>query len=234
MGISLRSEHSLSDVYSSGAYCNRLPPSSRDFGYSLPRQLVSAPSRQSSVTDPPVSAIEYAKTGGVYTKRKNVRIRPCSGYPVLRTPVAPGSGESSPPRFQGSGDCSSGTRVNISKILVISEGGPINGPTKLGLGSYPSRSLVPEATTTTFSFTSSAGPVLSITSVRPAAPCQPTAAVAGPIFSYVRYPHPTFPGGVYDFHGRFYPGVRRPHGGFPNLGYLDPFGPQAPHQLFGA
>ena len=120
LSTSLWSEHSPSDLYSSGAYCDRLPPSSGDFSYPLPRRLVSAPSRWSSVTQPQVSATRYAKTGGVYTKREKVRIGPCPGYPVLGSSVAPGSGESSPPRFQGSRDCSLGTRVTISKNPVIS------------------------------------------------------------------------------------------------------------------
>ena len=38
---SLRSENSPSDLYSSGAYCHRLPSSSGDFSYPLPRRLVS-------------------------------------------------------------------------------------------------------------------------------------------------------------------------------------------------
>ena len=230
LSTSLWSEHSPSDLYSSGAYCDRLPPSSGDFSYPLPRRLVRAPSRWSSVTQPPVSATRYAITGGVYTKREKVRIGPCPGYPVLGSSVAPGSGESSPPRFQGSRDCSSDTRVTISKNPVISEVGPIHGLTKLGLRSYPSGSLVPEAVTTTFSFSRSVGPVFSTASIRPAAPCQRTPSVAGPIFSYIRYPHLPF----YDLQGSFYLGVGRPHGGFPNFGYLDPLGPQTPHQLFGA
>ena len=71
-------------------------------------------------------------------------------------------------------------------------------------------------------------------SVKPAAHCQPTSAVTGPIFSNIRYPHQTFPGGIHDFYGSFYPGVVRPYGGFLNFGYLDPFGSPAPYQLFGA
>ena len=43
-----------------------------------------------------------------------------------------------------------------------------------------------------------------------------------------------FPGGVHNFHGRLYPGLGRPHGGFSDLWYLDPFRTQAPHQYFGA
>ena len=34
--------------------------------------------------------------------------------------------------------------------------------------------------------------------------------------------------------GRLYAGLWRKHGGFPDLDYLDPFRPQAPHQCFGA
>ena len=98
-------------------------------------------------------------------------------------------------------------RVMLPTNSVISESGSIYGLTQLGLGSYPSRSVIPEAVTTTVSLLRTDEPVFSTASVRPAAPCQPTSAVAGPIFSNVRYPHPTY------FHGRFYPGVGRPYGG---------------------
>ena len=81
----------------------------------------------------------------------------------------------------------------------------------------------------TFSLLRSDEPVFSTASVRPAAPCQPTSAVAEPIFSNIRYP-----GGIHNFYGRFYPRVRRPYGGFLNFGYLDPFGSPAPYQSFGA
>ena len=175
-----------------------------------------------------------AKTGRVYIKREKVSIGPSAGHPVLRHSVSPGSGESSPPRIQGSGDCSLSARDTIPKISVLSKGGPFYGLTQLGLGSYSSRSSIPETTTTTLSLIRSDEPVFSAASIRPAAPCQPTPAVAGPIFSYVRHSDSTFPGGVYDFHRRLYPGAGRPYGGFPNFGYLDPFRSPAPHQLFGA
>ena len=87
----------------------------------------------------------------------------------------------------------------------------------------------------TFSLLRSDEPFFSATSVRPSAPCQPSSAVAeGPVFCNVRYPHPTFPGGIHDFHRPFYPGVGRPYGGFQNFGYLDQFGSPVPYQLFGA
>ena len=47
--------------------------------------------------------------------------------------------------------------------------------------------------------------------------------MAGPIVSHVRNPYPTFPGGVHNFHKHLYPGMGRPHGGFPDSGCLDPF-----------
>ena len=104
----------------------------------------------------------------------------------------------------------------------------------MGLGSYPSRSSIPEATTATLPFIKSDEPVFNTASIRPAAPCQNTPAVAGPILSYIRNPHLSFPGGVYGLHRRLHPGLGRPYGGFPNFGYLDPFGTPAPHQLSGA
>ena len=58
--------------------------------------------------------------------------------------------------------------------------------------------------------------------------------MAGPIFSHIRNPYPAFPGGAQYFHRRLYPGLGPPHGGFPDLGYLDPFRMHAPHQGFGA
>ena len=43
LSTSLRSEHSPSGFYSFGTHYGRLPPSSGDFGYSIPQQLVSSP-----------------------------------------------------------------------------------------------------------------------------------------------------------------------------------------------
>ena len=57
--------------------------------------------------------------------------------------------------------------------------------------------------------------------------------MAGPTFSYLRNPDPRISGGLYDFHGRLQSGLGRPHGGFQDFGYLDPYRPQAPYQLSG-
>ena len=46
-------------------------------------------------------------------------------------------------------------------------------------------------------------------------PCQLSPAMAGPVFSYLCNPYPSFPGGFYDFH-------RFPHGRFPNFWYMGP------------
>ena len=208
-----------------GAYCDRLPPLSGDFGYSIPRRLVSSPSRPSSSTLPSVAATKYAKIGGIYSDRDKVRTGPSTGHPVPRSSVTPGSGESLPPRVQGSLDYNMSVWVMLPINSVISESGSIYGLTQLGLGSYVS--VIPESVATTFSLLKTDEPVFSTASVRPAVPCQPTSAVAGPIFSNVRYRHPTFPGGIHHFHGRFYPGVGCPHGGFSNFGYLDPSGSPA-------
>ena len=54
LSTSLQSEHSSSGIYSFGAHCGGLPPSSGDFVYSIPRRLVSSPPRASSSTFPSV------------------------------------------------------------------------------------------------------------------------------------------------------------------------------------
>ena len=111
---------------------------------------------------------------------------------------------------------------------------PSYGFTQLGLRSYPSGSFVPETPSTSFSFVRSDKPVYATAQIRPWGPCQPTAALAGPTFSYLRNPDPPFSGGLYDLHGRLQSGLGRSHGGFQDFGYLDPYRPQAPHQLPGA
>ena len=105
---------------------------------------------------------------------------------------------------------------------------------RLGLRSYPSGSFVPETPSTSFSFVRSDKPVYATAPIRPCGPCQPTAAMAGPTFSYLRNPDPLLSGGLHNFHRRFQSGLGRSHGGFQDFGYLDPYRPQAPHQLSGA
>ena len=71
-------------------------------------------------------------------------------------------------------------------------------------------------------------------SIRPTGPCQPSTALAGPMFSYLRNPYLHISGGLHDFYGCLHAGVGRSHGGFPDFGYLEPYRPQAPYQLSGA
>ena len=84
--------------------------------------------------------------------------------------------------------------------------------------------------TSTMTFTHSLGLVYTTMWIIPFSPCHPTQAMAVPIVSYARKPYLTFPGGVHDFHGHFYPVLGRPHEGFPDCGCLDPLITQAPHQ----
>ena len=111
---------------------------------------------------------------------------------------------------------------------------PAYGVTQPGLRSYPPGSFVPETSSTSFSFIRSDRPVYATASIRPSGPCQPTSAMAGPTFSYLRNPDPHVSGRPHDFHRRLHAGVGRPHGGFPDFGYLDPYRLQDPYQLFGA
>ena len=111
---------------------------------------------------------------------------------------------------------------------------PPYGFSQLGLRSYPSGSFVPETPSTSFSFVRSDKPVYATAQIRPCGPCQPTAAMAGPTFSYLRNPDPPLSGGLHNLHGRLQSGLGRSHGGFQDFGHLDPYRPQAPHQLSGS
>ena len=67
---------------------------------------------------------------------------------------------------------------------------PAYGVTQLGLRSYPPGSFVPETSSTSFSLMRSDRPVYATASIRPSGPCQPSSAMAGPMFSYLRNPYP--------------------------------------------
>ena len=121
----------------------------------------------------------------------------------------------------------------LPSSLILSSSGPTHGLTQLGLRFYPSGSFIPETTTTLLSFFRPDRSVYATASVRPLGPCQLTPALAGPVFSHLWNPYPSFPGGFYDFHGCLDSGLGRPHGGFPNFGYMGPSGPPAPYQLLG-
>ena len=103
----------------------------------------------------------------------------------------------------------------------------------MGLRSHPTGSSTLEALTT-LSFIRSDKPVFNTPAFRPCSPCYPTQAVAEPIFSHIRNPYLTFPGGVHHFHRRLYPRLGRSHGGFSDCGCMDPFQTRAPHQCTGA
>ena len=120
------------------------------------------------------------------------------------------------------------------KVLNYSQSVPPYGFTQLGLRSYPSGSFVPENPFNVIFIRLSDKPVYATAQIRPCGPCQPTAAMAGPTFSYLMNPDPPLSGGLHNLHGRLQSGLGRSHGGFQDLGCLDPYRPQAPHQLSGA
>ena len=184
--------------------------------------------RPSSFITPPVSVSKYNEHGRPQVKRSKIQTRTSSGYLVSG---GFGSGESFPPNIKRLSMC-------VPNILpdsfVEQRGVPVHGITQLGLRSHPTGSDTHEAFTMTFLFVMSDKPVYTTVSIRPFSPCYPTQAMAGPIISHIRNSYPAFPGRVHDFHGRLYPGLGRPHGGFSDFGCLDPLRTQTPHQCAGA
>ena len=167
------------------------------------------------------------------TVRLSSEIRAGVRYLFSRNSITSGLRGSLAPRVHSMGDSSTCVQSILLSSSVISSSVPIHGFTQLGLRSYPSGLFVPETITTFFSFLRPDRLLYAITSVRPFGPCQPTAAMAGPVFSYLRNPYPSVSGGIYNFYGCLHSVVGRPHGGFPDFGYLDPSGPRAPYHLLG-
>ena len=197
----------------------------------LPFGLVSSPPGPSNFITTSGSANRYARPGRLHSESKEIRAGPYSGSPVPRNSLASGPRESFTPRVQGWGD----SRLRAPSILPqgnrLFSSVPSYGFTQLGLRSYPSGSFVPETPPTSFSFVRSDKPVYATAQIRPCGPCQPTAALAGPTFSYLRNPDPPLSGGLHYLHGCLQSGLGRSHGRFQGFGFLDPYRPQAPHQL---
>ena len=139
-----------------------------------------------------------------------------------------------PPNIQGSGDSSTCMPNILPDSIVVQRSVPVHGITQLGLRSHPTGSVTHEALTTTLSFVRSDKLVYTTVSIRSFSPCHPNQAMTGSILSHIRNLYPTLPDRVHDFHGRLYPGLGRPHGGFPDFGCLDPLRTQSPHQCAGA
>ena len=233
-GATIRSKYSPSGFYSIGAYGDRLPTPSGDLGDTISRRLVNSPSGPHGSIPTSGSANEYARPCRLCTKQKEIRAGPDSGPPVPRNPFTSGLRGSLPSRVQSLGDSCMRTPSILPPCAILYPSVPANGVTQLGLRSYPSGSFVPDTPSTLFSFIRPDRPVYATVSIRPSGPCQPSAALAGPTFSYLRNPSPHVSGGVHDFYGRLHPGLGRSHGGFTDFGYLDPYRPQTPHQLLGA
>ena len=179
-------------------------------------------------------AYKYTGPSRLYLKQKEIRAGPDSGSPVSRNLFMSGLRGSIPSRVQSLGDSCTRTPSILPPSTNLFSSVPAYGVTQLGLRSYPSGSFVPETSSTSFSLIRSDKPVYATTSIRPNGPCQPSTALAGPMFTYLRNPYPHVSGGLYDFYRRLHAGVGRSHGGFLDFGYLDPYRLQAPYQLSGA
>ena len=230
----MRSEHSPSDFYSIGAHGDRLSAPSGDLGDTISRRLVNSPPGPPSFTPTSSSAHKYARLCRLYPKQKEIQAGPDSGSPVSQNPFTSGLRGSFPSRVQSLGDSCTRTPSIFPPSINLFSSVPAYGVTQLGLRSYPSGSFVPETSSMSFSLIRSDRPVYATASFRHSGPCQPSSAMAGPTFSYLRNPYPHVSGGPHDFYGRLHAGVGRSHGGFPDFGYLDPYRPQAPYQLPGS
>ena len=217
-GATIRSEHSPSGFYSIVAHFDRLSSPSGDLGDTISGRLVNSPPRPPSSTPTSISAHKYAGPSRLYLKQKEIRAGPDSGSPVSRNPFTSGLRGSFPSRVQSLGDSCTRTPSILPPSTNLFSSVPAHGVTQLGLRSYPSGLFVPETPSTSFSLVRSDKPVYTTASIRPTSPCQPSMALAGPTFSYLRNPYPHVSGGLHNFYGRLHAGVGRSHGGFANFG----------------
>ena len=114
----------------------------------------------------------------------------------------------------------------ISSVIYTSV--PVHGVTKLGIRSHPTGSSAPETTAMTFSpnwFTTSSFRLVSL--------CQPTHTLAGPVFSHLWNPCPILSMRSSQLSHASTEGWGA-NMAIPRFRYLDPFGPQAPYQMFAA
>ena len=140
-------------------------------------------------------------------KQKDIRAGPDSGSPVSRNLFTSGLRGSFPSRVQSLGDSCTHTLSILPPCTNLYSSVPAYGVTQLGLRSYPSGSFVPETPSTSFSLVRSDRPVYATASIKPIGPCQPSAALAGPTFSYLRNTYPHVSGGLHDFYGPLHAGV---------------------------
>ena len=195
----VRSKYSPSSFYSFGAYGDSIPAPSGDLGGTISGRLVNSPPGPSSFIRTSGSAIKYARPCRLHSESKEIRAGPDSGSPVSRNSLTFGPRESFTPGVQGLGDSCSCTPSILCRGTKLYSSVPASGVTQLGLRSYPSGPFVPETYSTSFSFVRSDRPVYATASIRPLGPCQPTLAMAGPTFSYLRNPDPPISGRLYDF-----------------------------------
>ena len=207
-----RSKYRPSDFYSIGAHGDRLSSPPRDIVHTISRRLVNSPSGPTGSTSTSGLAFKHSGPSRFHLKQKEIRTGPVSGPPVSRNSFTSGLRGSFPSRLQSSGDSYTRTPSILPSSTILHSNVPPYGFTQLGLRSYPPGSFVPETPSTSFSLLRSDKPVYATALIRPTGPCQPSAALAGPTFSYLRNPNPHVSGGFYDFHRRIHAGMGCPHG----------------------
>ena len=190
----VRSKYSPSNFYSFGAYGDSIPAPSGNLGDTISGRLVSSPPGPSSFITTSGSAIRYARPCRFHSESKEIELDLTQDLQFLGIHLRLDLGKALLPESKAWEIVACACHLSSLKVLNYTRV-PASGITQLGLRSYPSGSFVPETSSTSFSFVRSDRPVYATASIRPIGPCQPTSALAGPTFSYLRNPDPPFSGG---------------------------------------
>ena len=173
----LRTEHCLSGIYSSGTQSGSLPPSSRDIGNPISRRLVITPPRPSSLLCHQSQLLQTLDLVGLKLKEAKSELDPVQDIQFLGLRLCLDQGRASLPISKAREITACEYMPNIlPDSFVMQRGVPVHGITQLGLWSHPTGSTTHEALTKILSFIRSDKPVYSTVSIRPFSPCHPTQA----------------------------------------------------------
>ena len=228
LSTSLRSEQCPAGIFSCGAHSSSLPPSSRDIGNPISRQLVNTTPRPSSLTLPPVSVTKTLDLVGLKLNEGKSELDPVQVIQFLGLRVNLDQGRTSLPVSKAREMIACVCQI-FHPFLSYAQMSQFMGSLNWASGLIPLGCLYLRSLQRPFH---SLGLTNRFTPLRRSDPL----VLANPLRQWQDLfflPLESL-SDLSRLSSRFLrtplPRAGRPYGGFPDFGYLDPFRPQAPHR----
>ena len=180
-------KHGPSSFYSFGAHGVSIPAPSGGLGDTISRRLVGSSSR-------PSSFVATSGSVGFILNRKKSELDLTQDLQFLGIHLHLDLGIALLPESKAWEIVARARHLSSLKVLNYTQVSHLLGSLNWASGLIPLGRYVPEASSTVFSFIRADRPVYATASIRPYGPCQPTSAMAGPMFSYLRNSDPQFSG----------------------------------------